>query len=556
MKTSPQEILIKQLIKTDIKNQRVLNKVKRKISKDFKISFSSNVELLKTYHKLIKNKRIKPYPEVENLLKTRPVRSLSGIVNISVLTRPMACPGQCIFCPIENGFPKSYLAGEPAADRAKALNFDPYLQVQTRLKMLEDQGHPTDKIELRIVGGTWSVYPKKYQTWFVRRCFQAANEQSSKCKIQNADLFILKTAVHQIDRKLSLMQLQKQNERAKNRIVGLSIETRSDFITPQEILRLRKLGVTLVEMGIQTVFNDIHKKCQTNLTAEKIAQATKLLKDAGFKILYQVMPNLPGSNIKRDLKMFEVLFNDERFKPDWLKIYPCLVCKNTKLHKWWKKGIYKPYSEKQLIPLLIEIKKTLPYWTRLTRLFRDIPAQKIMAGCKTSNIREIIQLEMNKQNLKCHCIRCREIREKYDFKEKPHLFRQDYSASIGKEIFLTFENKKRTKLFSLLRLRIPFNSNESDSRWFIPVLQGTAIIREIQTFGPQLPISKNVQSPALNISAQHKGLGKKLIKQAEKITKKEFGLSKLAVISGIGARPYYKKLGYKLKNSYMIKNLY
>lgn len=544
MKKNSQNILIKELAKADVKNQQTLNKLKRKIAKQFKVSFPSNVELLKTYHKLVKNKSIGPSPIIEDLLKTRPIRSLSGIVNVSVLTSPrpqwgrgraISCPGSCVFCPIENGFPKSYLAGEPAADRAKTLNFDPYLQVQTRLKMLKDQGHLTDKVELRIVGATWSAYPKQYQTWFIKRCFQAANKMGP---VPNKR----KQAPN-----LSLEQIQKQNEKVKNRIVGLSIETRPDFINKKEILRLRKLGVTLVEMGIQSLFNDILKKNKTGLTTEKISQTTKLLKDAGFKILYQVMPNLPGSSFEKDLQMFEILFNNGRFKPDWLKIYPCLVCENTLLYQWWKKGLYKPYSEKQLIKLLIEIKKILPHWVRLTRLFRDIPAQKIMAGCKTSNIREVVQKEMANKNFQCHCIRCREVRKKYDFKEKPYLFRQDYNASKGKEVFLSFENAKRTKLYSLLRLRVP------SYKHFIPVLQNSAIIRELQTFGLQMPISPSIRYRISNFSAQHKGLGKKLIQEAEKITKKEFGLKKIAVISGIGAREYYRKLGYKLKNAYMIK---
>ena len=548
----PKQILIKELIRARVKTRAGLSKLKRKTSKKFQTPLYTNVVLLKTYHILVKNKTIKRSETLENILKTRPIRSVSGIVNISVLTKPAPCPGQCIFCPIEKNFPKSYLAGEPAADRAKTLNFNPYLQVQARLKMLKDQGHPTDKIELRIIGGSWSAYSKQYQTWFVKRCFQAANEfgvlrSPLEVRLQRKPEVGLRKSDF-----ITLQKAQKQNEKAKNRIVGMSIETRPDFITEEELLRLRKLGVTLVEMGVQTVFDDILKKNQTGLTAKKIAQATKLLKNAGFKILYQVMPNLPagkaglpGSNIKKDLKMFEILFNDERFKPDWLKIYPCLVCKNTKLYKWWKAGKYKPYTKKELIKLLIKIKKILPYWVRLTRVFRDIPAQKIIAGCKTSNIREIVQAKMASKNIQCHCIRCHEVKEKYNPKEKPYLFRQDYNASEGKEIFLSFENKKRVKLFSLLRLRIPENV-------FIPVLRNSAIIREIQTFGPQIPINR---SPS-KISPQHKGLGKKLIKQAEKITKKEFGLSKIAVISGIGAREYYKKkLGYKLENTYMIKEL-
>ena len=544
---NPKEKLIKELIKTRVKTRADLNRLKRKISKKFQVPLFTNVVLLKTYHILVKNKTIKKSEITENILRTRPIRSLSGIVNVSVLTKPASCPGQCVFCPIENGFPKSYLSGEPAADRAKTLNFNPYLQVQARLKMLQDQGHATDKIELRIIGGSWSFYPKQYQTWFITRCFEAANDSLKS-----------PTAVDKIRK--GLEKVQKRNEKAKNRIVGLSIETRPDFITKKEILRLRNLGVTLVEMGVQTVFNDVLKRNKTGLTVKKIARATKLLKDTGFKILYQVMPNLPGSSPEKDLKMFEILFNDQRFQPDWLKIYPCLVCKNTELYQWWKAGKYEPYTKKELVKLLIKIKRILPYWVRLTRVFRDIPAQKIIAGCKTSNIREIVQAKMQRKKLKCKCIRCREVRKKYDSKEKPYLFREDYNASGGKEIFLSFENKKRIKLFSLLRLCLPFhyeNASRSDGH-LIRILKDASIIREIQTFGTQIPINRSPTSPGSRtsrVSPQHKGLGKKLIKEAEKITKKEFGLSKIAVISGIGAREYYRKHNYKLKNTYMMKNL-
>ena len=526
------KILIEKLIKAKPKNREAINEFKRKIAAKFKTSPPSNVDLLETYHSLVKNKRVKKTKELERLLLTRPVRSLSGIVNVSVLTKPYFCPGQCVFCPSEKGFPKSYLTGEPAADRAKFLNFNPYLQVKKRIEMLREQGHPTDKIELRIVGGTWSAYPKRYQTWFIKRCFQASNE----------------------NRRKTLESAQKANEKAKNKIVGLSIETRPDFITKKEILRLRKLGVTLVELGVQTVFDDVLKKCRTGLTNKKIEKATRLLKDAGFKVLYQVMLNLPGSNLKKDLKAFKILFENEWFKPDWLKIYPCVVCQNTLLYRWWQKGQYQPYSKKDLVNLLIQIKKNLPFWVRVTRIFRDIPAQKIKAGCKTSNLREVAQKEMAARNLFCRCIRCREVKEKYSPKEKICLFREDYPASAGKEIFLSFENQERTKLFSLLRLRIP-SFYFSGEPHFIKVLDKTAIIRELQTFGFQLPILKSSGKKSSASSPQHKGLGRKLIQEAEKIAKKEFGLKKIAVISGIGARQYYRKLKYRLRNTYMVKTL-
>ena len=535
-----EEKIIKELIKTKIKNQEELNAFKRKISKKYKIGVLSNFELFKFYQKLLKEKKIERSKKLEKILKTRPIRSLSGIVNVSVLTKPYPCPGKCVFCPIEKGMPKSYLSGEPAAERAKKLKFDPYWQLKRRIEMLKFEGHPTDKIELRIVGGTWSFYPKDYQAFFVKECFRAANEKdySSNLRSKNDIKNLLK----------ELKKEQKENERAKNRIVGISIETRPDFINEEEVKWLRELGVTMVELGVQTIFDDILKKNETRLNQEKIAKATKLLKDAGFKVLYHLMLNLMGSDQILDLKCFEIVFSDERFRPDWIKIYPTVVTKESRLYKFWKERKYRPYSDRELIEILIQIKKNLPYWVRVARVLRDIPSTKIVAGCKISNLREVVKKEMEKKGLTCHCIRCREVREKYNLKEKIYLFREDYEASGGKEIFLSFENKERTKLFSYLRLRIPSQFFEK-KKHFISALKDSAIIREIQTFGELVPIGIK------KIAPQHRGLGKKLIKEAEKIAKREFGLKKIAVISGIGTREYFRKFGYKLKETYMIKSL-
>ncbi|MBZ9578696.1 tRNA uridine(34) 5-carboxymethylaminomethyl modification radical SAM/GNAT enzyme Elp3, partial [Patescibacteria group bacterium] len=504
--------------------------IKRKIAKKYRISCPSNIKLLKAYHNLVKKKRIKKSEILENLLRKRKIRSLSGVVVVSVLTKPYPCPGKCIYCPIEKGIPKSYLSGEPAVERAKRLRFDPYLQVQKRIESLKKQGHPVDKIELRIIGGSFSVYPKNYKIWFLINCFAAANKKEKALK-------------KKINWKI-LERQQKINEKVSQRIVGISIETRPDLINKKEILYLRRLGVTMVEIGVQTIFDDILEKCKRGHGKKETIEATKLLKDAGFKVLYQMMPNLPGSDLKRDLQCFKKIFEDENFRPDWSKIYPCLVCKGSELYRIWKKREYRPYSDKELTNLLIQIKKNLPYWVRVARLFRDIPSQKIEASCKISNLREVVRKEMQKRGLTCKCIRCREIREKYDPREKVYLFREDYRASDGKEIFLSYENKKREKLYSFLRLRIT-----KQKQHFLPVLKNIAIIREIQTYGQLVPISKRKEA------VQHRGLGKTLIKTAEKIAKKEFGLNKIAAISGIGARNYWRKSGYKLRDTYMIKKI-
>lgn len=502
-------------MKGEVKTLADLDRAKRRIAKKYKVPCLSNIVLLRYYRKLIKNKTFKPSLILERLLITRPMRSLSGIVNVSVLTKPYPCPGKCIFCPKEIGMPKSYLSGEPAAQRAKNLKFNPYLQVKQRIEMLENEGHATDKIELRIVGGTWSYYPENYKNWFIKRCFDACNNSNST----------------------DLEKSQKINEKAKHRIIGLSIETRPDFITLKEIKKLRNYGATMVELGIQNIYDDVLNLVRRGHNRKTIITATKLLKDAGFKILYQMMPNLPGSNLYRDKKMFEELFSNPDFQPDYLKIYPCALLKNTPLYKLWKKKQYHPYSIQELTELIKSIKKKIPYYVRIQRIARDIPANMIIVGpAKVSNIRQLISINARKEKWQCKCIRCREVKNDYNSKEKLKLFRDNYNSSDGKEIFLSFCDSQE-RIYSLLRLRIT-----SDNK---------AIIREIHTYG----ILQSIGETSLKSSPQHKGLGKKLIGVAEKIAKKEFNLNEIAVISGIGAREYYKKLGYKLKNSYMIKKI-
>lgn len=484
-----------------------LDSAKRRVAKKLKITTPSNVNLLKAYHNLVKSKTLKPSKILEYLLVKRRVRSLSGIVNVSVLTKPYPCPGKCIYCPSQKGVPKSYLKKEPAVQRALLNNFDPYLQVKTRLKSLTITGHPIDKIELRIIGATWSCYDKKYQTQFILQCFNACNNKKSK----------------------SLKKAQKLNEKAKNRIVGITIETRPDYINEKEIKRLRELDVTRVELGVQSIYNNVLEFNKRDHDIQDTIQATKLLKDAGFKVSYQIMPNLYKSSFKKDVEMFKELFTNQDFQPDLLKIYPLALVKESLLYKLYEKKKFKLYNKDELVKLLVEIKKHIPYYVRIERIIRDIPSEYIVkGGVKTSNLRELVQ-----KKVKCKCIRCREIKGT-NTKEKLHLFRQDYNASDSKEMFLSFENKDRTHLYSLLRLRI---------------LKDSAIIREVHTYGQMVPLTEKRKAP------QHKGLGKKLIKEAEKIAKKEFNKNKMLIISGIGVRPYYRKLGYKLKDTYMAKKL-
>jgi len=525
------------LLKLRGKSQKDLSSAKRKISKEYKILCPSNISLLQSYHNLIVKKSIKRSEKLEKLLKTRPVRSLSGVVNVSVLTKPYECPGQCLYCPSEIDIPKSYLSGEPAVERAKRLSFDPYLQTQKRIEVLDMSGHTTDKIELRMIGGTWSFYDLKYKIWFVKKCFEACNNQ--KDKKEN-----LKTkTIEQLWKELE--KAQKKNEKAKYRIIGMSFETRPDYINLKEIIEMKRLGATKIELGVQSIYDDILKFNKRGHGVKETIEATKLLKNAGFKVAYQMMLNLPKSNPKKDIAMFKELFNNQDFKPDSLKIYPCALVKEAPLYKLYLKKQYKPYKERELIETIKSIKKIVPKYVRIERIIRDIPSPLIVeGGAKISNLRQMIDIEMKKEGWQCQCIRCREIKDSKS-NDKIYLMREDYDASSGKEIFLSFEDKKRKNIYSLLRLRI--NTNNKN---VLSVLKDSAIIREVHVYGQAAAISKQ------NSLIQHKGLGQLMIKEAERITKKEYKLNKIAVISGVGVRNYYKdKLDYKLKDGYMIKSL-
>ncbi|MFA5166533.1 MAG: tRNA uridine(34) 5-carboxymethylaminomethyl modification radical SAM/GNAT enzyme Elp3 [Candidatus Paceibacterota bacterium] len=520
--------LIEQAVIEFIKSQpntaEDLARFKREFSKKFKLQNISNVSLLSAYHKLLKTGKIKDNPAIRKLFIKRPVRSLSGIVNISVLTKPYECPGRCLYCPQQSGMPKSYLKGEPAAQRAFDLKFDATKQVAQRLEVLSQSGHATDKIDLRIIGATWSAYPKQYRTKFIRDCFAACN--LSKTKVA------------------TLAQEQKKNEKAKHRIIGIAVETRPDCIDIKEIKFLRELGVTKVELGVQSIFDNVLELNKRGHLSDKTILATKLLRNAGFKIAYQIMPNLPGSNFCKDLEMFEILFNDSRFQPDFLKIYPLAVLKEAPLYKLWKNKKFKSYTLEELSALLAQIKCSLPYYVRVERVIRDIPSQYALnEAAKVTNLRQHILEDLKKANKACHCIRCREIKGEKLKENSLELFIEKYQAGEGQEFFLSFENKERTKLISLLRLRLPFGEA------ILPELKDAALIREVHTYGQQLEVSKKEKS-----ASQHQGLGRKLLEIAEQIAKKN-GYKKIAVISGVGVRDYYRKFDYKLSGTYMIKEL-
>lgn len=518
------EEIVLEALKQKVTSKKELLQVERETLRKYGLPLPKGPELFEAYQNLLKKKVVKKSASLEKVLKFNPVRSLSGIATISILTPGLSCKNTCLYCPTEEDMPKSYFSTEPAVKRAIMCDFDPKKQVEARLYSLRVNGHPTDKIELIVLGGTFSHLNPKSREEFIKGAFDALNGCDSP-KLKRA---------HEI------------NESAPSRCIGLTIETRPDSITEKEIINLRELGVTRVELGVQTIYDDVLKTIKRGHSVDKTIEATFLLREAGFKVGYHLMPGLPGSNSKRDLEMFKTVFTHPDFKPDYLKIYPCVVVEKSELYEWWEKGLFFPVEQKEIVQILIEIKKLVPYYVRISRLFRDIPSFQIKAGVNLSNLRQLVQAELKKRGLRCNCIRCREPREKLI--TNTLLFRQDYKAANGKEVFLSFEDPERRYLIAFLRLRQPAYLKNSSQPVF-KSLEEAAIVRELHTYGETLPIGK--KSKAL----QHQGLGKKLLLEAEKIVKKEWGVNKIAVISGVGVREYYRSLGYQLKETYMIKKL-
>ncbi len=517
--------------------------------------FPNSLELWAAYRALLAQKKIKPNALLERVLRVKDVRTDSGVAPITVLTKPWACPGRCVYCPTEARMPKSYISSEPAAARALSLCFDPYKQVMQRVQALERNGHEAKKIELIIKGGTWSAYPWNYRQWFIKRCFDAANHVGRDRRGK--------------PRYATLEASQKANEKAAYRIIGLTIETRPDWINAEEIVRLRGLGCTRVELGVQTLRDEILKLTKRGHAVADTVRATALLKLAGFKVDYHVLPGQPGTTPKTDLEDFKKLFSDARFRPDMIKLYPCVVMAGSELFNWTERGEFKPLEGVRLRDLLIQMKTLVPRYCRLSRMIRDFPSNDIAFGNKKSNLRDEIAHEMKRRGLACVCLRCREVgHTSIDTDTKTCLFEEWYDNADGREVFLSIEDPERRAVFAFLRLRLPspvIPATEPGSRVSLrspgmteqtsaiykafPVLRDAAYVRELHTYGTSLDL-KQTRTDA----SQHRGYGKKLMLEAEKITKRQ-GYAKVAVISGIGVREYYRMLGYKLQQTYMAKPL-
>ncbi|MCP4761471.1 MAG: tRNA uridine(34) 5-carboxymethylaminomethyl modification radical SAM/GNAT enzyme Elp3 [archaeon] len=515
--------------------------------------------VIKKYHlnKTIKNSQIIQYANENELelilpvLRRRSTRSISGVTVVAVMTKPLECPGNCLFCPGDQSQPeekaaKSYTGREPAAKRSIMYNYDSYRQTKGRLLDLKAIGHQVDKVEVICMGGTLLSAPEEYQRTFIKGCIDAINN------------FYLPD-FNQDSVSSSLEEAMKKAESAKLRFIGLTIETRPDFCLPEHVNRMLDYGGTRVEIGIQTTRESILKNLNRGHTIQQSINAIRYAKDGGLKINAHMMPNLPGSTPKEDYLDFKELFNNSDFRPDMLKIYPTLVVGGTELHKMWENGKYESYPLETVVDLIAKVKSELPKYVRIQRIQRDIPADLIIDGVKKSNLRQIIQRKLEKMDKKCNCIRCREqgfidrLNKSKNFNKTDEIFnlndfklqRMDYEASGGKEIFLSYESEK--SLLGYLRLRKP--SDEV----FRPELKvdNTLIVREVRIVGQLVPKDNK---PSSN-QVQHRGYGQKLMIEAERIAKEDFDAKKISVISGIGVREYFYEQGYLLDGVYVSKKL-
>lgn len=539
------------------------DRARRKFCNEAKISQPSNKDLLKTYQKMVENGSVEHDKQFETFMRKADIRSMSGIAVITSLVKPYMCPGTCIYCPTEVRMPKSYIASEPAAARSLRLNFDPYLLMQKRIEMLESHGHPCDKIEYIIKGGTWNAYPLKYQYWYILESFRACNDLTkNKYSGTQADKQFVSERLSEDDLstcKLEYLQteLEKEqayNETADHRIIGLTLETRPDAISPKTINHMRRQGCTRIELGLQAPDDRILDLIQRGHSVQQFRDAITLLRTAGFKVDLHFMPDLPGTTPDHDIDMYKDLFDDLALRPDMVKIYPCTVIKSAELYQWLQDGRYTPYGEEGLFRALLEMKKSTPRYCRISRLIRDIPSDEIEAGNKITNLREALEAELTKRGEKCVCLRCREYgRQKKNLSDnvEPTVFVDEYETIGGTEYFITIEDPERIAVYGFLRLRVPDKAFESNEKLFdyLPEIKDSAFIRELHTYGQLVGIGKKKDD-----AAQHKGVGKQLVAKAEEIAC-EHGYEKMAVISGVGVKGYYAKLGYAHEGTYMTKSI-
>jgi len=523
--------IVEKLLKKEITNEQELNAAKKAVSVRYKLSsLPSNSMILAAAEDEEKK-------QVIELLQLKPVRTISGVAVIAAMTSPAPCPhGLCIPCPGGPGSkfhsPQSYMGAEPAARRAFEHGFDPYTQVSSRLRQLSQIGHPIEKAELIVMGGTFTARTLCYQEWFVKRAVEAMNDFYSQ--------EWRKSGYNSIE------DVQSANERARIRNVGITIETRPDWTEKEHIDTILNLGATKVEIGVQSTYDFILAGIQRGHTVAESANANMRLRDSGLKVGFHMMPGLPDSTPESDLRMFRTLFEDERFMPDYLKIYPTLVTEGTRLHGMWELGNYSPLEGEEAVELLAKIKSVLPKWVRLQRIQRDIPAYQVLAGIKRSDIRDLAKKRLLEKGGRCRCIRCREVGHRALAGIEPEnveLVEEEYRACGGKEHFISFEDAEKDVLIGFIRLRFPHAPHREE-------LTGAALVRELHVYGSMVPPGGS----AGETQWQHRGYGEELLTRAEEIARSA-GYGKVAVTSAIGVRDYYRKFGYGREGPYMTKQL-
>ncbi len=525
-----QEQLFIQLIEKLATKRSLTNKRYTRIMRQFVgygLPWMSKSQTLDVYQQLCDLGLMAFDPDIRTLLQTKPVRSQAGVTVVTVLTKPYPCPGKCIFCPTDVRMPKSYLHDEPGAQRAERHAFDPYAQTAARIRALEKIGHPVEKIELLILGGTWSSYRRDYQEWFVKRCFDAMNGIESE----------------------TLAEAQELNARAKRRNVGLVVETRQDHVDVDELRWLRALGVTKVQVGIQSMNDHILSINNRGHDVEATRKAFRLLRLGGYKIHGHWMPNLLGATPESDVEDYGRLWSDPAIRPDELKIYPCMLLENAEMYEYYQRGEYQPYNEEEVLETLIACKIQTPRYVRLNRIIRDIPTTRVVEGNKKANLRQLAQLRMKELGQSCQCIRCREVRREKVRQDELFLKVESYDTDATTEHFLSFETAENKadngRIAGFLRLSLPFRHIEHP----LPELASHAMIREVHIYGPSLPLGDESQG-----EAQHIGLGTQLIEKAKEMAR-EAGYKRIAVISAIGTRNYYRKHGFALDGLYMTMDL-
>ncbi|MFW5965413.1 MAG: tRNA uridine(34) 5-carboxymethylaminomethyl modification radical SAM/GNAT enzyme Elp3 [Halodesulfurarchaeum sp.] len=483
--------------------------------------------------------------ELEPVLRRKPVRTASGVSPVAVMTSPEPCPhGKCLYCPggpaSEFSSAQSYTGHEPAAARAEQNDYDPYGQVRLRLAQLRHIGHPVDKVELIVMGGTMTARDPDYQEWFVRRALQAMNEFDPGDPPEPVEGESFAQPPEAVSER-SLEAVKRTNETAAVRNVATTFETKPDWCGPDQIDLMLRLGVTKVEVGVQTTFEAVNREMHRGHGVQAAIDATRRLREAGLKVGYHLMPGQPGTSMEMAREDARRIFDDSRYRPDYLKIYPTLVIRGTRLYDRWRQGEFDPLTNDQAAEVVADIKADLPPWVRLQRVQRDIPADFIDAGVWKSNLRQLARDRLERRGERCDCIRCREVGHADEEQETLGLEIRTYRAGDGKEHFVSLEDADRHLLVGFARVRFPDDPRR-------PELADAAVIRELHVYGTEVELGEAGEA------YQHRGHGRELLETAEALSR-ESGYAKLAVIAGIGAREYYRSLGYERDGPYMSRAL-